>query len=556
MTKSKIQNKFKIQASNLKTKVLSLVICALGLSWILCFDIGNYSYAQENNLAVLSKQIMEAKPDANIYPVFEQLKAIYFKDNKYPEFLDFLKSLNRKKKTLQTFTNYYTALSRFYQLKYLEDIQDWNEYFSEGDSYRAELEKTLNAAIKESKPGEALNLAAQFLFYRYHKEKQDGQAQGALKDIVNSATEYSKKASDVTLIKDIADQLLSSGEKTESRKLYDLYVEKLSSSEIKSADLGNIALDFYNKGNLELSEAVYDAYIKKVGVTLPKEELIPLLINIAKKFAYKDEGQSDPAYAEKIFQEIEKRGGANAFDEDLIYLRAFNLEKMQQVKEAKEIYLSLLKANKASKYADEAEFKIAVFDTYLLSNPEEGKSYFTGLIKKEKISPQVISAFYQLGLLSQWKEDHAAALNYYNQLITLAKSDFQDLLALTQERVKEINEKKALEYNLRAFLDAALNSQGASAQTGKVSLFSKPYKVKKSGQVLVDSNTAVPESGCTQVELQYLWSGDLGEGAPTSNQSSFSTKYQYSGTKVINVVVVNPSGITDYGLDLVDTLPD
>jgi len=552
MTKSQSQNKSKIKNQKLRISHL-FVICVLTFFCHLCFDIYHYALAQENKLAALSKQVMEAKADTGLFPVFEEIKAIYFKDNKYPEFLDFLKSTGRKKKNLQGLVNYYTALARYNQLKYLEDIQDWNEYFSEGDSYRAELEKSLNTAIKDSKAGDALNLSALFLSYRYHKEKQDGLATDSLKAIVASAGEFAKKNSATALLKDIADQLMAGGEKAEARKLYDLYVEKLSTSSMKGPELGNIAQDFYNKGNLELSEAVYDAYIRQSADTLPKEELVALLINIAKNFAYKDNGVSDPAYAERIFQELEKRGGIEAFNEDLMYLRAFNLEKMQDAKAAKEIYTLLLKTYKPSKYTDEAEFKIAVFDTYLLNNPEEGKSYFEGLAKKEKISPQVISAFYQLGLLSQWKENFAGALNYYNQLIALAKTDYQDEVNLAQERIKEINDKKPLEYNLRAFLDTALKS---SAQTGKVSLISKPYKAKRNSEVLVDSNVVVPESGCTQVELQYLWSGDLGGTIPASTQSSFSTKYQYPGTKVINVVVVNPSGITDYGLDLVDTSSD
>ena len=509
-------------------------------------------FAEENKLTTLSKQIIEAKPETELYPIFEELRGLYFKDNKYPEFLDFLKSLGRKKKNLQPLINYYTALSRFYQLKYLEDIQDWNEYFSEGDQYRAELEKGLLAAIKDSTPNSAVYLSEQLLFYRFHKEKQDGLAQEALKNLLNSATEYSKQASDSNLLKDVADQLLTYGEKTESRKIYYLYVEKLAGSSMKSEQLGNIALEFYNKGNLELAQVVYDAYIKQIENSLTKEEFIPLLINIAKNFTYKDEGQSDPAYAEKIFQEVERKGAENVFDQDLIYLRAFNLEKMLCFKEARDVYLILLKQNQATKYADEAEFKIAVFDTYMLGNPEEGKKYFEGLAKKEKVSPQVISGLYQLGLLGQWKEDFTNALNYYNKLIALAKSDFPDISSLTQERIEEINNKTPLEYNLKTFLDVALKTETSVDQTEKVNLQCKPYKSKKDSEVNVNSNTTVPESGCTQVELQYLWSGDLGISVPSGSQASFSTKYQSPGTKLVNVVVVNPSGITDYGLDLVD----
>jgi lipopolysaccharide assembly outer membrane protein LptD (OstA) len=47
MTKSKCQDKSKIQMSNTKTKVLSFGICALNSFWILCFGIWNLSFAQD-----------------------------------------------------------------------------------------------------------------------------------------------------------------------------------------------------------------------------------------------------------------------------------------------------------------------------------------------------------------------------------------------------------------------------------------------------------------------------------------------------------------------------
>ena len=48
MTNDKIQNKSKIQMSNIKTKnVLLFVICALTLFCALCFGICHYSFAQD-----------------------------------------------------------------------------------------------------------------------------------------------------------------------------------------------------------------------------------------------------------------------------------------------------------------------------------------------------------------------------------------------------------------------------------------------------------------------------------------------------------------------------
>lgn len=55
-----------------------------------------------------------------------------------------------------------------------------------------------------------------------------------------------------------------------------------------------------------------------------------------------------------------------------------------------------------------------------------------------------------------------------------------------------------------------------------------------------------------QIELQYLWSGDLGSKKPSANEAEFATAYTNTGTKVINLVVVSPAGIIDRSLDLVD----
>ena len=64
---------------------------------------------------------------------------------------------------------------------------------------------------------------------------------------------------------------------------------------------------------------------------------------MVKDFSYKDQGPKDPAYAEKLFKEMEQSAGRDVFDEGLMYLRAFNLEKSKEYPKAKEAYLELLK---------------------------------------------------------------------------------------------------------------------------------------------------------------------------------------------------------------------
>jgi hypothetical protein len=54
------------------------------------------------------------------------------------------------------------------------------------------------------------------------------------------------------------------------------------------------------------------------------------------------------------------------------------------------------------------------------------------------------------------------------------------------------------------------------------------------------------------VELQYLWSGDLGGAHPAATESNFQGVYADSGTKEINIVIVSPAGTIDRSFAMVD----
>ncbi len=345
---------------------------------------------------------------------------------------------------------------------------------------------------------------------------------------------------------------MSYGEKGKAKEVYKIYVDKIVNSDIKDDQLNSIALGFYKEGNLDLAQTVFDVYIEKITKSTPKEKLIPILIDIAKLFSYKDEGPKDTFYAEKVFQKLEEIGTKDAFDERFLYLRAFNLEKTKEYPKAKDLYVDLVKLYPKTCYADEANFKIGMVYTYILRDIESGRSYFEKLERKETLSPQGISSLYQLGLLSQWKEDYIKAKEYYNKLIEKAKDDFQETVILTKERLKEIDEAKPIEYNLKTFLDISLKEENAIFDTTKVDLRSSPYNAKKDQEVAVDSTAYTAETGCMQIELEYLWSGHTGITKPTNAQSSFLTQYLYPGTKEINLVVVSPSGIIDRNLDMAD----
>lgn len=510
-------------------------------------------FAQENNkLVILSKQIIEAKNNHDLYAPFKELKDLYFKENKYSEFAEFLRSLEGKKKSLEPFTNYYVAEARYYQLKYLEETQSWDEYFAQGNTYRDEISQGAQKTIASTAAEDPLNVYARLLFWRFHKDQEDAFKDTALEELMAAARQYSAGAEDTSAIKDIADQLNSYGEKGRARQLYKVYVDKLAASEVKNSDLEKTAADFYQQENLELAEALYDVYIERTAPDMPKGKLVLLLAGIAKIFAYKDNAFNDPVYAEKIFQKIEEAGGKSAFDEELIYLRAFNLEKAREFLPAKERYLELVSRFPKTAHRDEADFKAGIIQTYVGRDITQGRVYFEKLAEKETLSPQVISSLYQLGLLAQWEEKPEEARGYYNKLLEKAEGDYKETVELAKERLKEIEDSKPMEYNLKTFLDVSLKGEYSTMDMTRLDLRSHPYRQEKGKSVDIASHPFVGESGCLQVEVQYLWSGHLGTASPSIAQSSFNTEYLHPGTKEINLVVVTPSGILDRDLNMVD----
>jgi len=477
------------------------------------------------------------------------LKEKYFQEHNYNGFVDYLKKLVKKEPSAAAEISYYIALGRYAQLKYLEESQGWDEYFSQGNNYREELAAEAGKAATLTSSWNSINLYSKTLLWQFHKDQEDVFAQDALKSLLDSAAEYAAQKGDLGPVKYIADKLYSYGLKAESKKLYNIYAEKLLSTESKDEELKKAAEEAFKAGNLSLSVTLYDAYISRIIKSSSPDKLILELTAIAKDFAYKDKGANDPDYAEKIFGKIEELAGADALAEETAYLRAYNLEKSRLYAESLAQYTRLLERFPGISQADKILFKCGIISTYVLRDPDRGEALFEKLAAKPAADPYVISGMYQLGLLRQWKKDFAKAKEYYQRLIQLAGNEFGDTRQLAEQRLKELEKDGELEYNLKAFLDASLTG---SFDMTKVDLISRPYIIPKAADTRISANTFLPESGCMSIEINYLWSGHLGSTAAAVSQPEFTTSYSYPGTKEINLVVVTPSGIIDRSIDLVD----
>jgi hypothetical protein len=201
-----------------------------------------------------------------------------------------------------------------------------------------------------------------------------------------------------------------------------------------------------------------------------------------------------------------------------------------------------------------------------LRDIEKGKVYFEKLAhfsllainfeptegRLERVSPWVLSSLYQLGLINQWQGDFVKARDYYNQLIEKSGDDFSQIRTLAEARLKEIEGQKPIEYNLRMFLDVSLKEDSPRWNPVHLDLKSSAYKATRDKPLEISALAYTQESGCMQPQLVYLWSGDLGETKPTTEDAHFSTKYIHSGTKVINLVIASAAGIIERTFDMVD----
>jgi hypothetical protein len=163
----------------------------------------------------------------------EDLKNIYFQGDRYADFVELLKGLSPANKSIEPALNYYIALSRYTQLKYLEESKGWDEYFAKGNDYRADIVSAAQKAIKATGLSEPVQVYSKLLLFQFHKDQQDSFTEGALTDLMASAAACAQSGGDMKIIKGVADKLSAYGEKGKAKELYKIYAQKLSGSQIQ-----------------------------------------------------------------------------------------------------------------------------------------------------------------------------------------------------------------------------------------------------------------------------------------------------------------------------------
>ena len=186
----------------------------------------------------------------------ENEKIKYFQENKYSEFVDLLGNYKIEDKLNSSCIDYYKALTRYAQLSYLEEKQSWDEYFANGNNYREQIVDGVNKVIAQTSPSDELRSKSRLLIWQFHRGQQDAFYEQALIDLIAVLKAYAGGSGDATLLNQIADSLLSEGEKSSARELYKLYVAKLAQEKMTDLELKTIAAGFYKENNLELAQTI------------------------------------------------------------------------------------------------------------------------------------------------------------------------------------------------------------------------------------------------------------------------------------------------------------
>jgi len=524
-----------------------------GLLTCIFLLISCFALAQEfPSSKKLLQEVIAAKEPKDVFVLLEQDKEVYFKDGRFNEFCLLLNDISAKKKSLKPHLSYFSSLSRYQQLKYLEEKQLWEEYFNKGNDYRQEITSGLDEVIKNTAEASPLQLSARLLLWQFHREQQDVLAGDSLKSLLDAVKVYAAAdSSEAAFLKEAADKLLMDGQKGQAGEVYKLYIDKLIKADLKNEELLGLAESLFKDGNLEFAQTVDDVYIDRI-IRDKVKDAAAQLARIAGNFVENSETANDPVYAEKVFQKIEEVFGQEAFNEKLLYQRAYNLENSGEFQPAKTVYINLLARFPKTVYSEKINFKLGIISAYALRDIAGGREYFQKLSGKETASQEVISSLYHLGLLAQWEEDLERAKANYFKLKEKAGTEFKSIQIMAEERLKEIEENKLLDSNIRIFLDVSLKEEYSSFNMSKLKLKSSVYNFKKDQDFILTASAYPPESGCLPLILEYVWIGDSGKFKPALDNTSFTSSYSESGTKFIGLVVRTSSGVIDHAIILLD----
>ncbi|MDD4910604.1 MAG: hypothetical protein PHR44_08030 [Candidatus Omnitrophica bacterium] len=487
---------------------------------------------------------------AQLLDGIDELRGVYFGLNQYNEFVDFLKSmLPEAKESEKAAVAYFIALTRFTQFGFLETNKMWDEYFNKGDDFRKEFTENLQFAIEHISRSDILLPEALFLKWKFLKREGGAEDNTILEELFSALKHYSQQTKDIESIRGMADRLKQEGADASARSVYALYARKVDST-VKSPDeIKEKALQALEEGSVELAQALFDSFIERIRPQ-QKEDAAGELSGIVERFSCEGEN-FDVEYSEKVFAMLNEIS-AGSPGEDLLYLRAKNLQHAGLLVPAAVEFEKLLYNFPKGRHLDEAEFKLGIINLYVVGNQGRGRELLSGIIARPAAGAYYPLSLYHLGLICQWNNDHKCALDHYGKILSMDEEMSSDIKDEAGLRISEINNGSSIEHNLKTFLDACLRQETGQAAIPILDLKASPIPIPKNKEVDFSVPAFISSAGCFPQKTGYLWSGQIPGEKPLSDSPEFSVTYGQAGTKVVNIVAVNPSGAASRAIAIID----
>ncbi len=452
---------------------------------------------------------------------------------------------------------YYLALTRSKEIESWKKTKNWAGVYDKAPAYKKDILENLDKAQTLIKDDPAALLDIKYLKWLCIRQDDPDSAVGLFNDLVNSAQGGTQSPATLERVKAFGDELSSLEDKSLSRRLYEVYVNKLISSGGDKEGLKGQAEKFLKEGNAYLAKSLFAAYVAKIADN--KELMARELVAIANRFANDGRKEAlDPVYAEEMYKKAYETAGSVAFDAASQYGRAFNLERLKEFRETAIEYKHLLDTYPDYAAKQNVYFRLAVLSAYAEKNIIQAQEYF--LKVKDEFPKNIVGleSLYQMGLLAQAQGQSDKAKEYYDELLKEAKSQGFDLeklqlAQLSQERLKEIDAKKELAYGVRLFFQEILKP----ASPLSVDVTARPAKQDVSQPVQYTVTTSNPQTGCMMPVYSYEWSGEVGDIANIPNAPELTTDYTEGGVKVVGVAVIGPDGPQGVGFEMTEiTAPD
>ena len=297
---------------------------------------------------------------------------------------------------------------------------------------------------------------------------------------------------------------------------------------VQEVTVTSIVKKFISENEIDLAHIAADAYLDKFSV---KEQLTGKadLLDLAGIFL----ANKDAVFAEKAFLALEKFYGVDAFNEDSLYTRAFNLEGIRDYESAYKYFKEI--------GTSKSFFHQALIKAYCLHEANTAKEIFAKLGAQEGSSPESITSLYHLGLINQWQGNLAQAKEAYLKVKEKIGSIYPYLEGQVLLRLAELEKNAPIEYKLKNFLDLALNEDSGVFGSSQVEIGLSTSKLKLKESLKVSTNIYTEPTGCMPIEKTFLWSGNLGVASPENQENKFDTSYEEPGIQIIYLVVASQS---------------